>query len=169
MRSATTFVGLWAFVLLAAWGCSKAPSSSSSAQTVSWERYRALEAKVARLEEDFRVASAARDQYRAQAVTLERSAANSQRELEQLRAALKLAQKEKEDWRIVVRTRTAERDALQMQLQQVQQQFLTFRKELRERLEQMEQVLNAPLDASIADGVHPRSRPVSGASAASAF
>src|SRR5258708_17476289 len=46
-------------VLVGIWGCAQGPGGSASA-----EKIKSLEAKVGRLDEDFRAAAATRDQYR---------------------------------------------------------------------------------------------------------
>lgn len=97
---------------LGLWGCARGPASSAGA-----ERLKALEQKVAKLEDDFRAASAARDSFR--------------QKLDAQSAQLQLVAKERDELRRVSSTRTAERDALQVQYDQ-------FRKGIRDLLGQAE-------------------------------
>lgn len=97
----TTLFGLW--------GCTQsAPPNSASA------RLRELEAKNARLEDDYKAAVTARDQVRKKATALEEQQAQLTLQLEQLQ---RLA-KERDDYRQQAAVRTAERDAIQAQLVQ---------------------------------------------------
>jgi outer membrane murein-binding lipoprotein Lpp len=97
----TTLFGLW--------GCTQsAPPNSPSA------RLRELEAKNARLEDDYKAAVTARDQARKKATALEEQQAQLTLQLEQLQ---RLA-KERDDYRQQAAVRTAERDAFQAQLVQ---------------------------------------------------
>ncbi len=104
---------------LGLWGCAKGPAGSASA-----ERIKALEYKVAKLEEDFRAAAAARD-------GLLRRLAASESQRKDLVAQLGQSAKEREDLRKLVSARTTERDVLQTQYDQ-------FRKGLRDLLGQAE-------------------------------
>lgn len=98
---------------LCLWGCARV----SSNQTRENERIKFLEAKVNKLEEDFRTAAAARDTYQQQAAGLEEQRAN----LEKVAAALT---KERDEALAQMTARTAERDTMQTQ-------YDSFRKELR--------------------------------------
>lgn len=91
------------------WGCAQGSPGSA-------ERIKALENKVNRLEEDFKAASAARDQYKKK---------------------LTAAEEERDDLREQLKTRTAERDHLAGQ-------FDGFRKNLRDLLGQMDAALTKP-------------------------
>lgn len=87
-------------VLVAAaglWGCAQGPSGHAQA-----ERVKGLEAKCAKLEEDYRAVAAARDQIRKKTADLEA-------EVAQLRAVVK----ERDELRHQVTARTGERDLLQ--------------------------------------------------------
>lgn len=92
---------------LGLWGCARGPASGQAAA----ERVKTLEAKVVKLEDDFRAVATARDQARAKL-----SAAEEQRN--QLRQELAQFQKEQNDLRVQVTARTGERDALQVQYDQ---------------------------------------------------
>jgi len=95
---------------LGAWGCAKGPSSAGSA-----ERVKALEAKLAKLEEDFRAVALARDQVRQKLIGVEE-------QKNQL-------QKQRDELRVQITTRTGERDAVQSQYDQ-------FRKAIKDLLGQ---------------------------------
>lgn len=104
-----TFVG--------AYGCAKGPGATTENNTTAT-------AKAQKLEDDYRTAIAARDQFRQKLVAAEEQHAKTQRELEQTRAA---AAAEKEALKSEVKARTGERDALNVQ-------FEGFRKNLKELL-----------------------------------
>jgi chromosome segregation ATPase len=96
---------LLAVVTAGLWGCSQGNSPTGSA------RVRDLESRHAKLEEDYRVTVAARDQARKSLVAIEQ-------ERNQLREQLEQLTKEREDLRQQVAARTGERDNLQTQLTQ---------------------------------------------------
>jgi septal ring factor EnvC (AmiA/AmiB activator) len=79
------------------WGCAKGPTPGAG----SPERIRSLEAKVAKLEEDFRMVASARDRLRTDLAATEEQRA--------------LLEKERDDLRQQLAARTAERDTLQVQ------------------------------------------------------
>lgn len=106
-----TFVG--------AYGCAKGPGASATTDNNA-----TATAKAQKLEDDYRTAIAARDQFRQKLVAAEEQHAKTQRELEQTRAA---AAAEKEALKSEVKARTGERDALNVQ-------FEGFRKNLKELL-----------------------------------
>jgi septal ring factor EnvC (AmiA/AmiB activator) len=97
-------------------GCSQSSSGSP-------EKMKAMEAKVNRLEEEFRAATAARDQLRKKLAEVEQEQAQLKQERDELRNELK--------------TRTAERDS-------VSGQFDQFRKSLKELIGQTEAALAKP-------------------------
>ena len=97
--------------LLGIWGCAQGPAGGASA-----EKVRNLEAKVTRLEDDFRAATAARDQFRKKLADSEAVSAELQVQLQ---------------------ARTSERDTLTTQ-------FDSFRKNLKELLGQTEAALAKP-------------------------
>ena len=108
-------------VMLGIWGCAQGPSSA--------ERVKSLEAKVTRLEEDFRAAAAARDQFRKKLGETEQLAAQLKQDLDALQPVIK----ERDDLRVHLKTRTQERDT-------VAAQFDGFRKSLKELVGQMEAI-----------------------------
>ena len=109
-------IGFLLVVLLGAYGCAKGPGGAASADGGDGP------AKVKKLEDDYRAAVAARDQFRQKLVYAETQQAQAQQELERTRAA---AAAERESLKGEVKARTAERDALQVQ-------YEAFRKNLRE-------------------------------------
>jgi hypothetical protein len=87
------------------WGCSQGPAGSAAQA----ERLRALEAKCAKYEEDYRAVATARDQAKKTAAGLEQEKARFQKQL-----ALKQdVEKEREELRKQLENRVAERDVLQ--------------------------------------------------------
>lgn len=99
--------------MIGIWGCTQGPAKRPG----SAEQIKALETRLAKLEEDFRTATTARDQLRQRAASLEREKGRVQQERDELRR--------------LVTTRTTERDSLQTQYDQ-------FRKSIRELLGQAE-------------------------------
>ena len=112
-------LGFLLVALLGAYGCAKAPGGAASTENNS-----SATTRVQKLEEDYRAAVAARDQFRQKLVAAEEQQARTQQELEQARAA---AAAEREALKNEVKTRTGERDA-------VNAQYETFRKNLKELL-----------------------------------
>jgi septal ring factor EnvC (AmiA/AmiB activator) len=109
-------VGLAIVFLFGLWGCSRAPSADSGSATA--EKLKAVETKLAKLEEDFRAAASARDQ-------LSRKLAATEGQVDRLNKDVKA----RDD---VIQTRTAERD-------QVTAQFKTLRDGLKELLAKVEE------------------------------
>jgi hypothetical protein len=105
-------------VMLGLYGCAKGPGGSAGTEAAS-------AARVQRLEEDYRAAVAARDQFRQKLVSAEEQQAKTKRELEQAKAAAAAVAAEREALKGEVKARTGERDALNAQ-------FETFRKNLKE-------------------------------------
>jgi septal ring factor EnvC (AmiA/AmiB activator) len=87
------------------WGCAQGPASSAARE----ERLRALEAKCAKFEEDYRAVAAARDQAKKSVATLEQEKTRLQKEL----ALKREVEREREDLRKQIEARVAERDQLQ--------------------------------------------------------
>ena len=92
---------------LGVWGCGQGGSSSQA------ERIRALEAKCAKLEDDYRAAATVRDQARKKTAGLEEERAELQKDLEDKGKQLQLVTKERDELRQNVEVRTTERDVLQ--------------------------------------------------------
>ena len=95
--------------LLGLWGCTQGGSSTSASA-----RLRELEARSARLEDDYKTAAAARDQARKKVTLLEEQRAQLAQQVEQLQKVAK----ERDELRTQLTTRAAERDALQASLVQ---------------------------------------------------
>ena len=93
-------LGLSIVLLVGLWGCSRAPSADSGSATA--EKLKAVEAKLAKLEEDFRATASARDQ-------LSRKLAASETQFDRLSKDVQA----KDD---LIQTRTAERDLAAGQL-----------------------------------------------------
>lgn len=121
-----------AVAVVCVWGCAQGPSGGSAAEA---ERIKALEAKNARLQEDYRAAAVARDQLRQKLAAAEEMCAQTQQDLEQMREVAK----ECEDLKQQVLARTSERDS-------VQGQFEQFRSEIRKLLGQAETAARTPAE-----------------------
>lgn len=115
-----------AVVMVGIWGCAQGPAGGASA-----EKVKALENKVARLEEDFRAATAARDQFRKKLADTEAVAAQLRQEVDSLTPVVK----ERDDLQALLKVRTTERD-------QLTNQFDGFRKSLKDLLGATEATLN---------------------------
>jgi len=102
--------------LFGLWGCSRAPSADSGSATA--EKLKAVETKLAKLEQDFRAAASARDQ-------LSRKLNAAEGQVERLNKDVKI----KDD---VIQMRTAERD-------QAAGQFKTLRDGLKDLLAKVEE------------------------------
>ncbi|MBN9121195.1 MAG: hypothetical protein J0I06_18925 [Planctomycetes bacterium] len=105
-------LGFLLVTIVGLYGCAKGPGGAPPAEGGF------SAAKAQKLEEDYRAAVAARDQFRQKLVAVEEQQAQTQRDLEQARTAA-------ESLRGEVKARTGERDALQVQ-------YETFRKNLKE-------------------------------------
>jgi hypothetical protein len=105
-------------IVLAAgvWGCAKAPTAGTGKNT-------SLEAKAQRLEEDYRAAAAARDQFRQKLLATEEKLAVAESRAKQL---------------------TSERDTLKTDLQTMTGHYDTFRTNLKALIGQAENALANP-------------------------
>lgn len=110
---------------LGLWGCAQGPANAPG----SAERIRALETKLAKLEDDFRAAATARDQLRKKLTSAEEARDQAANELQ-------AAAKERDELRQQLGARTGERDALQAQFEQ-------FRKGIRSLLGQADTAIGA--------------------------
>ena len=121
MARSHKIVGFLFVVLLGAYGCAKGPGSSASTGNSPTGT-----AKVQKLEDDYRGALAARDQYRQKLAAAEEQAKQKQAHLEQqLEQARAAAAAERDALKAEVKARAGERDALQAQ-------YEGFRNTLRE-------------------------------------
>ena len=109
-------IGFILVMLLGAYGCAKGPGVAAVGSADGG-------AKVKKLEEDYRTAAAARDDFQQKLAYAEEQRANAQKELDRARAA---AAAERDALKGEVKARTAERDALQVQYEK----FRTTLKEL---------------------------------------
>ena len=98
---------------LGLWGCTRVSATNGR----EGERIKFLEAKVAKLEDDFRAAATARDQWKQKMTALEQERAELQKQVPALT-------QERDDLRAQLAARTTERDALQAH-------YDAFRKEIR--------------------------------------
>jgi chromosome segregation ATPase len=108
--------GLLVVTIVGLWGCSRAPSADSGSATA--EKLKAVETKLAKLEDDFRAAASARDQLSRKLNTAEAQAERFSRDA-----------KAKDD---LLQTRTAERD-------QAVGQYKTLRDGLKDLLAKVEE------------------------------
>jgi hypothetical protein len=113
---------------LGAWGCAQGPANGPT----SAERIRALENKIAKLEDDFRAAVTVRDQLKKKLGVTEDEKLKLGQQVEQLQIVVK----EREDLKLQLAARTTERDNLQVQYDQ-------FRKGIKTLLGQSESPLSA--------------------------
>jgi len=102
---------LLAVVMVGLWGCSQGSSPAAGSA-----RLRDLEARHAKLEEDYRVTVVARDEARKALAASER---DRERERTQFREQLAQVSKERDELREQVAARAGERDALQSQMLQL--------------------------------------------------
>jgi hypothetical protein len=117
-------LGFLFVVMFGLYGCARGPATGSGGERA------ALEAKVQRLEEDFRAASSARDSFRQRLLATEDKLTLTQKTLEQANVTVSHERAE-------LKSRTLERDTLQAQ-------YDGFRKNIKELLGTAEAALNAP-------------------------
>jgi septal ring factor EnvC (AmiA/AmiB activator) len=141
MTRATKLLAVLAVTLLGLWGCAKAPTVASG----DAERIKALEAKNARLEDDFRTAANMRDQLKKKLAAAELQQTQMRQELEQLQETAKQC----EELRQTLVVRTTERDALHAQFDQ-------FRKGIRNLLGETDAALSHPTPAPVTSTVEAR-------------
>jgi hypothetical protein len=122
-------LGFLLVAIFGIYGCTRTPSGSPGASTA------ALEAKIQRLEEDFRAAAAARDSFRQKLVAAEEKQGALQRQFEQTATAAAQDRQDRDAARAELKQRTTERDNLQVQ-------YDGFRKNLKELIGQAEVALN---------------------------
>ena len=124
---------------LGLWGCAQGPANGPA----SAERIRALETKIAKLEDDFRAAVAVREQLRKQLTAAEEERTRLGQQVETLQGVTK----ERDELRQQLAARTTERDSLQSQFDQ-------FRKGIKTLLGQAETpgALSTPPVTSASEG-----------------
>ena len=116
-------IGVLIVSLFGVWGCTRAPSADGSGGTA--EKVKALETKMARLEDDFRAASSARDQLSKKLLAAEEARLALQGQVTRMSQEMKAKDEQ-------IQTRTTERD-------QVTGQYKTFRDGLKELLAKAEE------------------------------
>lgn len=109
--------------LFGVWGCSRAPSHEGNVATA--EKVKALETKMARLEDDFRAASSARDQLSKKLLAAEEGRLALQGQVTRLNKEIKAKDE-------AIQARTSERD-------QVTTHYKSFREGLKELLAKSEE------------------------------
>jgi predicted nucleic acid-binding Zn-ribbon protein len=138
---------------LGIWGCAQgqAPNGASGQA----ERIKALEAKNAKLEDDFRQRAETGDRARKELVAV-------QEELKQLQQERQSAEQEKQTAESQLTNATRERDELKQQLalrtserDVLVNQFEQFRKNIRELLGQAEASMPKPADHPVTSAVEP--------------
>jgi chromosome segregation ATPase len=118
---------------LGIWGCAQGPAGGATA-----EKIRNLESKVTRLEDDFRAATVARDQFRKKLTDTETAAADLRQQVEALLPVVK----ERDDLRTQLKSRSTE-------LESVTQQFDGFRRNLKDLLGKTEAALSKPATPNV--------------------
>ncbi len=109
-------------ISLGLWGCAQGSTNGPA----SAERVRALEAKIAKLEDDFRAAVGVREQLRKKLTMVEEERANLTKQIEQLQVVVK----ERDDLRQQLSARTTERDTVQNQFDQLRKGIKTLLSQL---------------------------------------
>jgi septal ring factor EnvC (AmiA/AmiB activator) len=123
MSRAQTALSVLVIACFGLWGCAQGAANGQA----SAERIRALEAKIAKLEDDFRGVVAVREQLRKQLTAVEEERAHLGKQVEELQTVVK----ERDELRQQLANRTTERDSLQSQFDQ-------FRKGIKTLLGQVE-------------------------------
>jgi septal ring factor EnvC (AmiA/AmiB activator) len=117
---------------LGVWGCAQSAGNGANA-----ERIRALETKIARLEDDFKASIAVREQLRKKLTSVEEERAQLSQQVDQLQAVVK----ERDNLKQQLALRTSERDA-------VQSQFNNLCKGIKTLIGQMETSVTTPVTST---------------------
>ncbi len=125
-------MGFILVTLFGAWGCSKGPVGNANS-----EKNPTLSAKLQRMEEDFRAAAAARDQFRAKFLAVEAKLADTERQTAEARVQAEESRNTLANTSAELRTRTHERDAIAAQ-------YDSFRRNLKNLIGQAEITLAQP-------------------------
>ncbi len=152
MNRSHKVLGFVLVVICGLYGCAKGPTSKGG----SSEKNSPLEAKAQRLEEDYRAAAAARDQFRLKLLAAEEKHNHLQKQLEQTR---QVAAADREVLTAEVQARLVERDTLAVQ-------YDSFRRNLKDLLGQAETALANPVSPLAPALVGVTTSPVSDVSAA---
>jgi septal ring factor EnvC (AmiA/AmiB activator) len=123
MSRADKFLVVLVLASLGAWGCAQGPANNGQ----NAEKIKALETKIAKLEDDFKASVTIREQLRKKLAATEEDRGHLAQQVEQLQAVVK----DRDDLRQQLAARTGERDAIQTQFDQ-------FRKGIRNLLGQAE-------------------------------
>jgi chromosome segregation ATPase len=99
-------LGVFLVTMFGLWGCARGPAAQTGA---SADKVKALEAKVAKLEDDLKSATAAKDVLKKKVADAQDAQAQLQQEFDKLQVVVK----ERDDLKAQLKTRTAERDVLQ--------------------------------------------------------
>jgi uncharacterized coiled-coil DUF342 family protein len=129
MNRVTTTLAFLTVATLGIWGCAQGPTGAKA----DAERIKALEAKNARLEDDYRAVTASRDQLRKKLAASEQQQVQLRAEIEHLQSVAQ----ERDQLQQQVKLRTNERDSVQVQ-------FEEFRKGIRSLLGQAEAAVSQP-------------------------
>ncbi len=124
-------IAVFLIALFGLWGCAKAPTDTG----ISAEKLKAVETKLAKLEDDFRAAASARDQFRKKLTQAEETQVTLQVQIDQLTKDVKAKDE-------AIERRTAERDL-------VAHQYEGFRKGLKDL------IIKAEESVGKADGASP--------------
>jgi septal ring factor EnvC (AmiA/AmiB activator) len=117
---------------LGVWGCAQSAGNGANA-----ERIRALETKIARLEDDFKASIAVREQLRKKLSSVEEERAQLSQQVDQLQAVVK----ERDNLKQQLALRTSERDA-------VQNQFNNLCKGIKTLIGQVETSVTTPVTST---------------------
>jgi chromosome segregation ATPase len=122
-RAGLTFSVFLGVLFLGLVGCGRTqtPTSASAA-----DRVKTLEARVARVEEDYRSAAATRDQARQQASQLQEQKTQLEEQLAKLTAELEAQKTALAQEQNMVRQRTTERDTLQSRCEKLKKGLQTL-------------------------------------------
>ena len=142
-------LGVFLVTLFGLWGCARGPATSGA--NAGGDKFKALEAKTAKLEVDLKNTLALNDQLRKKLSDSTDAQSQLQQEIDRLNGMVK----ERDN---MIKTRTTERDT-------VQTQYEGFRKNLKELLGQAETALPSgkPVSTGVAATTEPARTPPTGA------
>ena len=124
-------LGVFVVAAFGLWGCTRGPVDSGSSGTT--DKLKTLEARAARLEDDFKSMTASRDQLRKKIDAAETDKERLQQEIERLKGVVR----ERDELKVTLAARTVEHDTYQTQ-------YEGFRKTLKDLIGQAEVALVAP-------------------------
>lgn len=138
MTRAHKVLGFLLVTLVGIYGCAKGPAptpTTTNTPTTESKSNPALEAKIHRLEDDFKAAAASRDALRQKLTAAEDQQARLQRQADQAKQEAVVAAQERDALRNEIKTRTTERD-------DVKSQYATYIKSVREQADKAEAAMN---------------------------